>query len=261
MTDTDNSYSRMDIPYDRSGNGFPMVLGNATLHWKGTGDNWVTNWTTCVKSWYKTASQRYPRYEVYRKPMMQAYQEIYESTTEPIVAYIHDDVLILEQDWDLRVLREFDDPTVGAVGFFGARRHGAPDLYSGEFEPHKMGRYHTMSNFVKTEWGGTNAEEHGQRVTGEADAAVFDGCALFVRRTVLDACGGWPQNGPISYWVYDYLMSCNVRRAGYRNRYVGVKCCHLESRSPSIISEDWKAAHEYLYSNYKDVLPYEAEAR
>lgn len=38
-----------------------------------------------------------------------------------ILAYIHDDVRIYERNWDQRVLKEFDDPTVGVVGFGGAR--------------------------------------------------------------------------------------------------------------------------------------------
>lgn len=233
-----------------------MVLGNATLHWAGE----QSDWAECVESWYDTAAAGwYPRYEVYRKPMMQAYQEIYEKTREGIIGYIHDDVLICEHGWDRRVLKEFNDPTVGMVGFFGARRHGAPDMYKGEFDPYKMGRYHTLSNFIKTEKGGTNAEEHGTRFEGEADVSVFDGCAIFVRREVLNKCGGWPQGTPCSYWIYDYNMSCESRRHGYRNRYIGVKACHLESRSPSIISEDWKAAHRWLWDRSRDVLPFEAE--
>jgi len=47
----------------------------------------------------------------------EAQNYIYKNTTEPIIALIHDDVNILEKDWDLRVLREFEDSSVGMVGF------------------------------------------------------------------------------------------------------------------------------------------------
>jgi hypothetical protein len=221
-----------------------MVYGNATLHWSGPeGD-----WKQCIKSWTDHAAYHHNRHEVYRKPMMVAYQEIFENTDEEIISYTHDDVLIGEYNWDKRVLKEFEDPTVGMVGFGGARGHCVANLYDLPFNFSHMGRIGFMSNM-------RDAESHGSRFTGERDVSVFDGMALFVRRSVLEKCGGWPQGTPISYWAYDYWISCEVRRQGLRNRLVGVACDHLGGRSPSIIPEDIVAAHRELYDEYRDVLP------
>ena len=50
-------------------------------------------------------------------------QEGYEKAGSPIIAFIHDDVDINEENWDVRVESEFNDPSVGVVGF------GDPDPF------------------------------------------------------------------------------------------------------------------------------------
>jgi hypothetical protein len=225
--------------------GLSLVHANATLHWEG--------WKDCVQSWKDTALFKHPIYEVYRKPIMAAYQEVFENTTEDILCYAHDDVTFYEPDWDVRVMREFKDSTVGAVGFFGAKGHGLPSLYLEPCKPENFMRRGVVSNLRR------DAERHGMRFAGECDVAVFDGLTMFVRREVIRKMGGWPQNAPCSYWVYDYLISCEVRRQGLRNRFVGVDCDHWNGKSPSIIPEDHSAAHQWLYDRYKDVLPYTVE--
>ncbi len=225
-----------------------MVFGNATLHWIDA-SNPERNWQSCIESWQSTASNRYPVYEVFKKPIMVAYQEIFENTTEEIISYTHDDTLIFEKDWDLRVAKEFEDPTVGMVGLGGATGYCHPLLYKKPFDYMAMGRVGFASNMRE-------AEVHGQRFTGERDVAVFDGFSLFVRRSVLEKCGGWPQGVPVSYWGYDTMMSVEVIRQGLRNRLVGIACDHISGRSPSLISEDLVAASKWIYDNYRDVIPY-----
>ncbi len=221
-----------------------MVYGNATTHWQ--------DWKKCVQSWKDTASRDYPIYSVYLRPIMEAYQEIYQSTTQEIISYIHDDVIINEPDWDLRVAKEFEDPSVGMVGFGGATGHCHPQLYEVPFNWENMGRHNFLSNM-------RTAEDHGQRFTGERDVVVLDGFAMFVRRSILDKWGGWPQNTTIGYWVYDYAISCEVRHQGYRIRLVGVDCDHLGGKSPSIKDEDIVGASKWLYDRYYDVLPAECD--
>lgn len=223
-----------------------MVHSLATRHWEG--------WGKCVHSWYETAYSTRPAYMVYNRPLLEAYNRVLHNTHSDIIAYIHDDVMIYEKDWDLRVLRQFDDPTIGMVGFGGARGHGDPRMYQIPYELVQLARRGFMSNM-------RTAELHGARFAGERDVAVFDGFALFVRRPILEKAGGWPNSDQtgIGYWVYDYWISCEVRRQGFRNRLVGVDCDHLGGKSPSIRSnENIAAAHEWLYENYRDVLPYEA---
>ncbi len=217
-----------------------MVHSLATRHWEG--------WGKCVSSWYKTASQSYPAYMVYEKPILIAYNEVWRNTTEDIICYMHDDVEVFEKNWDIRVLKEFEDPTIGVVGFGGALGLGMGDLYDPPYEIRKFARQQFMSNM-------RSAELHGARFTGERDVSCFDGFAIFVRRELLKKMGGWPVSTPIGYWWYDQMLGCEAKRRGYRCRLVGVDCEHLGGKSPSIVPEDNDACHRYMYENYRDVLP------
>lgn len=223
-----------------------MVYGIATCQWEG--------WEDCVGSWYKTANHFYRYSIVTGKSILRAFQEIYESTTEPIIAYIHDDVMIYEQDWDLRVLKQFEDPQVGLVGFGGALRLGHLDIYKIPYELPQLARFGFMSNM-------RNAEAHGQRFFGERDVATLDGFAMFARRSVLDNFGGWPIGTPINYFMYDNLLACQVRRLGLKTRLVGVDCEHLGGKTASIIQlpDSHSAAHEWFYEEFRDVLPFAVE--
>lgn len=224
-----------------------MSFGITSLRWEGS--------TNCIRSWFNTASKLYQYRIVYNRPLLEAYNTLLCELDSDVLALIHDDVVIHEQNWDLRVLKEFEDPTVGMVGFGGARGHGDPQMYKIPYEMNQFARRGFMSNM-------RNAEAHGARFTGERDVAVFDGFALFIRRKILEKAGGWPdaEKTGINYWCYDYWISMEVRRQGYRNRLVGVDCDHLGGKSPSILpNEDIDKAHRWLYENYRDVMPYEAQ--
>lgn len=193
-----------------------------------------------------------------------SYQEAYEETTEPIIAYLHTDVEIFEPNWDQRVLREFDDPSVGVVGFGGALRLGSPYLYKRPYDFRQLARFGYRSNAV-------DAEIHGERLTDECDAAVLDGYAIIVRRELLDKAKGWPV-GAFDVHCYDTWLACMATRLGYRTRVVGVKCQHysagkavgdkyarwLEAQGKSD-ADFHQEGHRYIYSEFRDVLPLEVK--
>lgn len=193
-----------------------------------------------------------------RKGMLPAYQRGFELTTAEVIAFFHDDTISHDANWVDRVMKEFDDPAVGLVGFGGALGHGSARLYVDEYDYHQLGRNHFMSNM-------TDAENHGVRFTGECDVAVLDGFALIVRRELLERAGGWPLNTAIGYVCYDYWLCCMARRLGYRIRLVGVNCTHLGGRTFVKLGigrdpkhwEQYIASHRYIYDEFKDVLPYD----
>lgn len=227
------------------------MLAIATRRWDG--------WLKCVDSWYEHVADLNDaphHYVVANEDVLVAYQEAFQNTTEPILGMVHDDVIIYGEAWDERVLREFDDQSVGLVGLGGARRHGSANLYSAPYELSQLGRFGFLSNM-------RNAEAHGERFAGECDVAVLDGFALIVRRSILERAGGWPLSTPINYFCYDYWLCCEARRQGYRIRLVGVDCEHLSGRTASMVqlTDDHAAAHEWLYDNYSDVLPYAVEEK
>jgi hypothetical protein len=220
-----------------------MAFCIATKRWDG--------WLECVESWHNHSGSRNAGYVISNRDVVPAYQELYEGTTEPILAFIHDDVMIFEKGWDERVLREFEDPQVGLVGFGGALGHGAPQLYTTPYHLPNLARQSFLSNM-------RSAERHGARFGGERDVAVLDGFALFVRRTILDKVGGWPVAKPYGYWLYSEWLCCETRRQGYRIRLVGVDCEHLGGKSSGHIasSPTYEEAHRYLWENNRDMLPY-----
>lgn len=235
----------------------PLVYCVATRCWKG--------WLDCVGTWFETASTEYSVHIACNMDVVPALQECYENTTEPILAYIQDDVQIFEKGWDRRVLSEFDDPRVGLVGFGGAVGHGHPRLYCVPYYLPDLARQDFYSNMRS--W-----KQHGKQFTGERDVAVIDGFAGFVRRTVLqnwhrkhqtpgggnEITAGFPQREPIGYYMVWENLCCEVRRQGFRIRLVGVECEHLGGRTSTVhqVNSDYEAEHKYFYEHNRDVMPY-----
>jgi hypothetical protein len=224
-----------------------MVIGVATRQWVG--------WLDCLQSWRDTALSPHQVSVVAGKDIVPALQTIYAESTEPIIAYIHDDVMIYERYWDGRVLREFEDPTVGLVGFAGALGHGTPDLYTSSYHLPNLARQHFLSNM-------RTAEQHGARFTGECDVAVLDGLALFVRRAVLDKWGGWPVEKPYGFWMYSEALCCETRRQGLRIRLVGADVDHLGGKTSSVanVTDSYDNAHAYFYDHNRDVMPFDVRS-
>lgn len=220
-----------------------IVLGVATFEWGG--------WTGCVRSWNDRSHWWRPLRIVRGKSVVEAYQQIKETTGQEIIGYVHDDVFCQESDWDTRVIREFNDPKVGLVGLGGATQHGAADIYRSPYSLTQVGRSGFLSNMRE-------AEVHGQRFKGECDIAVVDGFAMFIRRDVLTKAGGWPLDSVIDYIAYDYWISCMTRRLGYKIRLVGIQCDHLGGKSTGLnknLQVDFEGAHRFIYDEFKDVLP------
>src|SRR5262245_53625932 len=88
--------------------------------------------------------------------VVRSYQKLYEQCPEPFLAYIHDDVLCHEGGWDERVLKEFEDPDVGVVGFGGATSHGDVNIYKTPYRLNQLARFDYASNT-------DDAETHGAR--------------------------------------------------------------------------------------------------
>lgn len=238
----------------------PMVYCVASRGWPG--------WIDCVKTWMETASAHYNMYVCMDQPLVPALQECYESTHEPVLAYIHDDVQIFEPGWDLRVLKEFEDESVGLVGLGGALGHGRPELYRVPYHLPDLARQNFLSNMRS--W-----QQHGGRETGARDVAVIDGFAGFVRRSVLDrwrhgveeaeqdftrfVTTGFPFGVPVGYYMVWENLCCEVRRQGYKIRLVGIDCEHIGGRTSVMhgaVDSNYEEEHKYFYDQNRDMMPY-----
>lgn len=202
----------------------------------------------CVQTWTNPNHIHFTKCEDGK--LVKAMQEAYENTDADILCYLHDDVICHEPSWQDRVMKEFQDPKVGVVGFGGSLWHGSPDIYKVPYHISQLGRSYYMSNV-------DDAEVHGARFTGERDVATLDGFALLVRRWVLDKLGGWPV-GSLSFHGYDHWITLGATLLGYRCRLVGIRCHHLGGQTYTKVNPDptdHDRAHKWLYENFRGVLP------
>ena len=225
-----------------------LELVFATLHWSG--------YQECVDSWSKDTpvewSVRILANDVTKQSLLESYQTAFRESNADVLGYVHDDLVCLDPQWYPRVMKEFDDPRVGLVGFGGALGHGDPDMYHKPYELPQLARRNFLSNMRQ-------AEIHGMRFTGECDVAVLDGFSLFIRREVLVKAGGWPVGTSVGYISYDYWACCITRELGYKIRLVGVDCDHLGGKSSGLnpnLQLHWEEAHRYIYDRFQTVLPY-----
>ena len=167
-----------------------------------------------------------------------------------ILAYFHDDVICREQGWAARVLKQFEDPKVGVVGFGGSLWHGSPDIYKVPYHISQLGRSYYMSNV-------DDAEVHGERFKGTRECATLDGFALCIRRELLLRAGGWPVDH-LKFHGYDHWTTLIANRLGYRVSIVGIRSHHLGGQTYTKLNpdpEDHARAHKWLYEEFRDVLP------
>jgi len=183
-----------------------------------------------------------------------------------ILFYIHDDCRILEQGWDDRIRRRFEQsPNCDAVGLVGGTGIGAEKIYRLDYAPIQLARHNVWSNM-------TNAEANGRRRTDDMRIATADGCALAVRRSFLDAHGGWSWC-PTANHGYDNGLACMLRRHGKEFWLVPLAFEHpsslkfsgvpanqqaIESYAATYGSDhsNWERAHRWLYDEFRDVLPF-----
>lgn len=187
--------------------------------------------------------------------------------TEDLLAFIHDDLQILERGWDERVKARFAaTPECDVVGFVGGTGIGASDIYRSPYRMIQLGRHNVHSNM-------TNAEAHGRRTNTEMRLATADGCALVVRRSFLDRLTGWSWWHEVNHG-YDNAVACMLRRYGREMWLVPVSMAHPSPLKLSGVHRNPEAAKRYderfggdtavharahtrLYEEYRDVLPFQ----
>jgi len=239
------------------------------------GGDWAMKLDICIATMRKIILPVYPTFSLdsmasfehqfhvqYNTPeenlgIVGSYGKLYRKSDADVLMFVHDDVAIHEENWDVRVLTEFEDPTVGVVGFGGATAHGVPDLYKTPYRLNDLARFGYMSNV-------DDAEVHGERFTGACDVAVLDGFALCVRRSLLDRANAWGfMAGHCDFFCYDYALCALALRHGFRVRALGIRCHHYGGRTS--VGKDVQAitglqayeeSHRWFYEEFRDVMPF-----
>lgn len=201
---------------------------------------------------------------------------IHRAQPQDVIACLHDDVAIMEQDWDLRVLAHFDQhPNTCLAGFFGATGLGAPDIYKTPYDPMQLARMDCWSNM-------DDAEAHGQRSIEAKRVVVLDGFSQIMSVEFAKYAVGWLQESGITHHFYDGILGCLARRFS-PDRYdmtrraleaevwmIPIQCHHAggqtavgdvgyqawaKTKTENGDQGFWNQAHRIGYERFQDVLP------
>jgi hypothetical protein len=244
----------------------------------------------CLASWRQHASGDYPLVVVdnggeqpYLGPVaafrIGVDQMLSKHSDIDIIACFHDDLVILEDDWDTEVRGCFAEHIdVGLASFAGHLSLGDDDLYTraGGYHPDHLGRCGYVGNLV------------GETTVRTAQPIVVPRSFSLIARRMFWA-GFWEAEartratrrktfprpwafiddlGIVDHF-YDGALGCWARRGGWQVWYLPVRCRHLGGQTTDdpeyqrwaeqeIEGGDrgfWEAAHRIGYETFKDELP------
>ena len=139
-----------------------------------------------------------------------------EVTNSKILLHMHNDVLIWEPGWDLRIEETFKQyPRLGLAGFFGAKKI-TPD----------GARIGPESNMLGKEWG-TPGSLHGSLLTGLSPSVIFDSLAMIWRVSAIKEVG-IPDEIPPHHW-YDRILTLRMLYADWNCATIGIAFDHAGS--------------------------------
>lgn len=163
-----------------------------------------------------------PRLQVVRNEtnvgMVATYNQIFELTETELVAVLHNDVFIYEQDWDKRVIEAFAKiDRLGMLGFFGAQ--GVGEIGERIQDVAYPGQMSGISNMLE-------AEAHGIRMTSDFQpVAILDGFAMVFSMQMIRDIGGLDTRYQYHH-LYDRELPLMSLAHGYRNVVLNVPCHH-----------------------------------
>lgn len=130
-----------------------------------------------------------------------------EAKNSDIITFTHNDVFIYEKDWDIRLLKFFEDhPDVGLVSLFGASGVGQNGA---RMQTVPAGRAPGFSNMVESDVHGMKLEKEFQYV------GTIDGFFFSVRSEILKNTNGFDTRYKYHHF-YDRDIALETIRQGYK---------------------------------------------
>lgn len=154
--------------------------------------------------------------------------------TTDYIFYIHNDVLIHEQNWSDKIVRILENTqNVGMAGFYGAKAIGTPDIYRTPYFQQQLIRMYNVSGCLRM-----NPAIHGFRppVLETEKVAVLDGFSMIVKTELLNKVGGLDRQYP-PHHMYDNDLCLVSLDQGYDNYVISMDADHLGGRTD--VGEDW----------------------
>lgn len=178
--------------------------------------------------------------------VLDAYKFGMQYAVGDILVWIHNDVLLWENAWDTRVITAFQtDSKLGLAGLFGGRGVSLDG-----------GRGHPESNMIGKEWG-THGGYHGQILTTQHPAVVFDSLCLMFRREALEQVG-IDERIPVCHW-YDRILTLDILIAGWHCATIGISFDHFGGGTStrtytSNDLETYQAGEKLFQEKHGDIL-------
>lgn len=177
-----------------------------------------------------------------------------------IVAMLHNDLFILEKEWDLKIQIFFYNKKdyVGVCGFVGGKRLGDTLIYKIPYELNQLARFDVYSSQ-------DDAKLHGQPTDSVVEVSVLDGMALIIKKDVYIEIGGLDKK--YIHHMYDNDLCISAHYAGLRNYVLPILCHHRGGMTAcgdkyGHWAEQYdgdeaihRASHLYFYKKWDKKLP------
>lgn len=169
-----------------------------------------------------------------------AYNQGLKSSTSKYTVLMHNDIVVKTKDWIDKAVGFLDShPDVGIVGQAGWVNLGSTGTYR---------RQDLL----------TSIDVYEQKPDGFKEVAVLDGCCNLIRNI------GIRLDEMLDYFLYDFDLSLQFRKAGYKLYVMDGSAIHFaDDRARATVSlgkyknrgSGWSHAHGYFYAKWKGMLP------
>lgn len=155
--------------------------------------------------------------------VLATFKQGYSLATGDVICFIHNDVLIQEKGWDVKVWQAFEQhPQLGLAGLFGAVGVG-----------NNGGRVRSQSKMLGVEWGKCDCHDvawkhHSEYIDGLSPATILDGVGMFFTRDALKAL---TETDMFDDWraphhFYDRIMPLKLIDKGFKVASLGIGFDH-----------------------------------
>lgn len=165
--------------------------------------------------------------------MVGSLKQAMEHSQADIVVFLHSDMYVYEDGWDIQILKAFeDDPKLGMLGVVGAE---IADANGGRSRVHCAFR----------DW-----VSHGHKPTKKiTPVAILDGCLLAARRSMMEGLSLPEVYGDGNeYFFYDKELSLTVTMESWHVAVINMDCEHLGGRTSC--SEEFTAKINAALTNH-----------
>ena len=171
-----------------------------------------------------------------------------ELSTGDVICFIHNDVLIQEQGWDIKVSDVFASVhDLGLAGLFGAVGVG-----------NNGGRIRSQSKMLGLEWGACECHDvawkhHSEYLDGLSPATILDGVGMFFSRKALtdltytDMFDDW--RAP--HHFYDRTIPLKLIDRGYKIATIGIGFDHFSGQTANSSTTYFDTGKKWLESQSK----------